>query len=201
MALVSKEPRSDVGPQQGAPGERLPTRAAMFAFERRWAHDALSAFAPEHGPGLAPSAGEVDYEAVLQRMLREVAPLARIGLRLAVWSAALAPLWVLGKFATISSLGSAHRPALLSALLTHRVFAVREFATLLKLCAAMALLGVPSVRSRSGYDDARATQPQSGVRIRLTKTREDQAPLRVWPAQDGALTEVELEREPTQAAS
>ena len=173
----------------------------MFGFERRWARDALSAFAPEQGPGLAPSAGEVDYDAVLQRMLREVAPLAIIGLRLAVWSAALAPLWLLGKFATISSLGSSHRPALLSALLTHRVFAVRELAMLLKLCAAMALLGVPSVRSRSGYDDARAAQPESGVRIRLPKSREEQVPLRVWPAQDGALTEVELEREHTQAAS
>jgi hypothetical protein len=201
LALDWKESRPEVAPQLGAACDRLQARPAMFGFERRWARDALSAFAPEQGPGLAPSVGEVDYDAVLQRMLREVAPLARIGLRLAVWSAALAPMWLLGKFATISSLGSSHRPALLSALLTHRVFAVRELATLLKLCAAMALLGVPSVRARSGYDDARSAQPQSGVRIRLTKAREEQPPLRVWPAQDGALTEVELERERTQAAS
>lgn len=201
MALDWKEPRFEVALQEGAAGDRLPPSPAMFEFERRWARDALSAFAPEHGPGLAPSAGEVDFEAVLQRMLREVTPLARIGLRLAVWSVALAPLWLLGKFATISSLSSAHRPALLRALLTHRVFAIRELATLLKLCAAIALLGVPSVRSRSGYDNASAAQAESGVRIRLPRTSKDQRPLRVWPAQDGTLSEVELEHERTQEAS
>jgi hypothetical protein len=167
----------------------------LFAFELRWARDVLSAFAPVHGRGLCASAHEVDYGAVLVRMLGEVTPLAAVGLRLSIWLAALAPLWLWGKFTTISDLAAERRANLLGALLTHRAFAVRELALLLKLCAAIALLGSPAVRMRSGYDDAAATQPSSGVRIRIPRTDHGHRGLRVWPSQDGTPSEVEIARE------
>ena len=67
---------------------------------------------------------------------------------------------------------------------------------LLKLCAAMALLGSPSVRQRSGYDHVHAaTKAESGLRTRLPML-DRVAGLRVWPGDDGgALAEVELPRE------
>lgn len=140
----------------------------MMAFERRWARHLLAAFAPTGGLGLAPLENEVDYLAALVRMMREASPLAAVGLRLAVWMAALAPLWLWGRLTTISKLAGERRTQLLRELLSHRLFAVRELSLLLKLCAAMALLGTPSARMRSGYDDVQpAIKSESGMRPRL----------------------------------
>jgi hypothetical protein len=126
----------------------------MLNFERRWARHVLAAFAPSAGPGLTPGLEEVDYQAVFGRMLRGASPWAAVGLRLALWIAALAPIWLWGRLTTVTKLASERRSELLRQLLHHRAFAVRELTLLLKLCAAMALLGTPSVRARSGYDVA-----------------------------------------------
>jgi hypothetical protein len=145
----------------------------MTRFELRWAEDLLAAFAPPNGPGLAPHAGEVRYAAVFARMRREATPLAAIGLRLAIWLAALAPLWLWGRLRTASLLTPGERPELLRQLLRHRSFAVRELTTLLKLVAMIALLGTDSVRARSGYDNVQSTaRIESGVRVRLPLVRE-----------------------------
>jgi hypothetical protein len=165
----------------------------MTGLETRWARDVLSAFAPKGAPGLAPAENEVDYVSVLARMRRDATPAAAFGLRIAVWMAALAPLWLWGKLATLGKLAVPHRAQLLRELLHHRLFAVRELTTLLKLSAAMALLGAPSVRARSGYDHAPpAAEVESGLRVRLPLATEPRPPLKVWPAHDGASAPVEL---------
>ena len=139
----------------------------MTGFERRWAHQLLSSFTAHRGAGLCPQPDEVDYTAALVRMRHEATPLAAFALRLAVWLAALAPLWLWGRLTTISRIAVEHRPELLRQLLNHRAFAVRELALLLKLCAAMALMGTPSVRARSGYDHVQAVaKAESGVHVR-----------------------------------
>jgi hypothetical protein len=130
----------------------------MTRWEHVWAVEVLAAFAPsanganEADARLAPRDGEVDYLHVFRRMHAGSTPLAGLGLRLALWMAALAPFWLLGRFATISNLARGERTELLARLLRHTSFAVRELALLLKLTAAFALLGTPSVRERSGYD-------------------------------------------------
>jgi hypothetical protein len=140
----------------------------MMGFERRWARHVLAAFAPVGGPGLAPLSDEVDYETALRRMMDGASPLAAVGMRLALWIAALAPIWLWGRLTTVTRLAAARRPELLRQLLGHRAFAIRELTLLLKLCAAMALLGTPSVRARSGYD---VTVPPISARPRaLTPT-------------------------------
>jgi hypothetical protein len=156
----------------------------MMAFERRWARQLLAAFAPVGGPGLAPLEGEVDYSSTFVRMMREATPLAALGLRAAVWMAALAPLWLWGTLTTINKLAKERHPQLLRELLAHRVFAVRELSLLLKLCAAMALLGAPSVRLRSGYDSVQpAAKSESGMRMRLPVLNPAQAELQAWPGE------------------
>jgi hypothetical protein len=163
----------------------------MMAFERRWARHLLAAFAPAGSAGLSPSEHEVDYLGVLTRMMRETTPLAALGLRLAIWMAALAPLWLWGRISTISKLKSDRRTQLLVELLAHRVFAVRELSLLLKLCAAMALLGAPSMRQRSGYDHVEAPgKSESGLRVRLPLVA-NEGSLRVWQA-DPANDAIEL---------
>ncbi|HEX2676508.1 MAG TPA: hypothetical protein VHM19_07705 [Polyangiales bacterium] len=139
-----------------------------------WATEVLSGFAPPQSTsqsdalGLAPLPNEVDYQGTFRRLLRGGTRLAALGLVAAVWLAALAPIWRWGRFATISSLLPAERAALLSDLLRHPLFAVRELTLLLKLAAALALLGTASVRARSGYDNVQAAAKlESGLQRRL----------------------------------
>lgn len=154
----------------------------MTGFERKWAVDLLSAFAPDtsstgdHSGGdsrprqpkvLSPLPGEVDYLATFMRMRGGATKLAALGLRAALWIIALAPLWQRGRLQTLSTLPVNARSAALAALLAHRSLIVRELALLLKLCAAMALFAAPGVRARSAYDDVHeAPANQSGLRLK-----------------------------------
>jgi len=144
----------------------------MTRWERRWVTQLLGAFAPSGGPGLSPLPNEVDYENAFRRMLRQATPIAAIGMRLALWMAAFAPLWLWGRLTTVSKLAIEHRVELLCQLLAHRAFAVRELTLLLKLAATMALLGTPAVRARSGYDSVQATAAvETGARMKLPVVR------------------------------
>jgi hypothetical protein len=140
----------------------------MTRIEQTWAADVLNAFTLESESGLCPRAGEVDYLSAYRRMCLRSTALAGFGLRLAVWMVALAPLWLLGRLSTFSKMACRERTELLTRLLVHNSFVVRELTMLLKLTAAMALLGTLSVRARSGYDNVRAaTQIESGLRVHL----------------------------------
>lgn len=172
----------------------------MMGFERRWVRQVLSAFARVGGPGLAPLPDEVDYESVFARMRRNATPIAALGLRLSIWVAALAPLWLWGKLATVSRLAVGRRTELLRQLLNHRLFVVRELTLLLKLGAAMALLGTPAVRARSGYDDVQpAAAVESGVRVRLAVVGTHERPREVFPGHDGSAARAPLPDTPSEA--
>lgn len=126
----------------------------MTRWELSWACEVLNAFLVEGSPGLNVAPGEVDYIGTFSRMRRGSTALAAIGLRLALWMVVLAPLWFLGRVGTFSALALRDRTELLARLLSHRSFVVRELTLLLKLTAAMALLGTASVRARTQYDAA-----------------------------------------------
>jgi len=128
----------------------------MTRWEQAWASDVLKAFTLDGAPGLNVAPGEVDYLGAFSRMRRGSTALAAFGLRIALWMVILAPLWLLGRIGTFSALAVRERTELLAHLLSHRSFVVRELALLLKLTAAMALLGTASVRARTQYDDTRA---------------------------------------------
>lgn len=134
----------------------------MMRWECSWAVDVLAAFAPSSPEArtLAPRDGEVDYLRTWHRMLHGSTPFARLGMRVALCMVAFAPFWLLGRFTTFSELARPERTELLSRLLRHTSHFVRELMLLLKLTAAVALLGTPSVRSRSGYDNV---QPPASV--------------------------------------
>lgn len=124
----------------------------MTRWEHAWAESVLTAFVIEGSPGLNVNHGEVDYLNALRRMRERGTSLAALGLRVAIWMVATAPLWLFGRFKLFGALARAERTELLGRLLTHRSFAVRELTLLLKLTAAMALLGTASVRARTHYD-------------------------------------------------
>lgn len=157
----------------------------MTRWEHIWAVEVLTAFAPaaesrgatsqppKLSSQLTPREGEVDYLRTFRRLYAGSTPLAGLGLRFALWMVALAPVWLLGRFTTFSKLARAERTEVLSRLLRHTSLTVRELALLLKLTAAFALLGTPSVRERSGYDT-----PQAAASI----VREARRVLPVYPS-------------------
>jgi hypothetical protein len=125
----------------------------MFAFERRWAHSILEAYAPYDTPsGLAPQRGEVDYVRTLTRIMAASQQRAALGLRVGIWIAVFAPIWLWGRLRLATSLAMEERARLLGQLLSHRFFLVRELALLLKLGASFALMGTAAVRARTRYD-------------------------------------------------
>lgn len=153
----------------------------MTRWEHDWAIEVLAAFAPAStttrrsisaAPSpdsrLTPHEGEVDYLRVYRRLLAGSTPLAALGLRFALWMVALAPVWLLGRFMTFSTLARAERTELLSRLLRHTSLVVRELSLLLKFAAAVALLGTPSVRERSGYDKPQVTANVARDAVRRT---------------------------------
>ena len=105
----------------------------MTSFERRRAVAVLRGFATDGAP-------DADFEGVLRTMEAASTPMAALGMRLAVWIALLWPLWSFRAFRLLSSCPHAVRTEALSAMLRHRLFAVRELMLLLKIAASMALL-------------------------------------------------------------
>ena len=152
----------------------------MTRWEKAWASEVLNAFTVDGAPGLNVSPGEVDYVSAFSRMRRGSTALAAFGLRVALWMVVLAPLWLLGRVGTFSALALRDRTELLSHLLSHRNFAVRELTLLLKLTAAVALLGTASVRARTQYDDTRG-KPQltddARVHLKTVSERTPKSPL------------------------
>lgn len=124
----------------------------MLAFEKRWAKEVLGGFAPVGGPGFAPRAGEVDYCDAVQRMMRATTRRAALGLRIGLWLAVLAPLWLLGRLETFGALSREKRSEVLRRLLSHRLYVVRELTMFLKMSACMALFSLPSLRQRAHYE-------------------------------------------------
>lgn len=127
----------------------------MLDFERRWASAVMEGFAPPGGPGFSPLAGEVDYVHAAEVMMRSSTHLAAFGLRAALWVAALAPLWLFGRFVSIDRLTGSERSQVLLRLLAHPFYMVRELSMYLKLATCMALFAAQGARAKSGYDRGR----------------------------------------------
>ncbi len=124
-------------------------------FERRWLAATMSGFTGPEGE-LALREGEVDYLSTADVMNEGSSRKARLGLHLAVWLAALAPVWMLGRAQTIDEVSPATRTELLARMVSHRLFFVRGLTTLLKLAASLAMMRSPGVRARTRYDRAPA---------------------------------------------
>jgi hypothetical protein len=73
---------------------------------------------------------------------------ACLGIRVAIWMIALAPLFVLGRFTTIRGLSAADREKVVVALMASRQYFVRQLIMLLKGIGALVYAAVPAVRAR-----------------------------------------------------
>lgn len=128
----------------------------LLPFERKNVQAILEGFAPHDTEGgLAPLPGEVDYLFAFETVRLSGTERARLGVRVALWFTLLAPIWLGVAFCSMASLPVQQRAAILDRMLGSDVFIVRELALLMKIGAAFALMGAPSVRARSNYDRGR----------------------------------------------
>ncbi len=120
----------------------------LMRCEERWAEAAMGAIFPgSRRYGLADIRA-MDVPAFLQGLLHAVPAHAAVGMRLAIWLVALAPLVVLGRFATIAGLALPEREVVLARLVASPTYAVRQLVMVLKAIGALLYAGDDRVRAR-----------------------------------------------------
>jgi hypothetical protein len=120
----------------------------LARFEDRWAEAAMGAIFPGSSEAGLRDIRAMDVRGFLQQVMRCVPFQASLGLRAAVWLVALAPLFVLGRFATIAGLGLADRERVVAALVASRSYVVRSLVLILKTMGALLYAGDDAVRAR-----------------------------------------------------
>lgn len=148
---------------------------SLTRFEVRNAEAALSAFYPGGARGSLPvGIDALDVRGFLREVF-EASPLEPVlGLRLAIWIVALAPLFVLKRAATLASLGQHDREKVIAALVASPTYAIRQLVIALKAIGGLLYCAAPEVRAvmtapRSGTSlvrlHARASAPKSSGAI------------------------------------
>jgi hypothetical protein len=120
----------------------------LTPLEHTWAQAALVAMFPgSRDDGFADIAG-MDVHGYLVEVMRSLPFKARLGLRVAVWLVALAPLFVLRRVATIRSLAPADGERVVAELCASRWYGVRSLVMLLKTFGALLYAGDDRIRAR-----------------------------------------------------
>ncbi|HZU84324.1 MAG TPA: hypothetical protein VE987_15450 [Polyangiaceae bacterium] len=120
----------------------------LARFERRWAAAAMQAIFPgSREAGLADIQG-MDVDGFLRELMTHLPFQAALGVRLAIWLVAVAPLFVIGRLATIAGVALEERERVLTALVASRVYAVRSLVLVLKTLGALLYAADERVRTR-----------------------------------------------------
>jgi hypothetical protein len=120
----------------------------LARFEQGWGEAAIGAIFPGlPEEGLADIAS-MDLGPFLREVMRDLPLQAALGVRVAIWLVAWAPLFVLGRFAVITGLARAERESLLAAMSASRRYAVRSLVLVLKTVGAFLYARNAGVRAR-----------------------------------------------------
>ncbi|MBV9950255.1 MAG: hypothetical protein JOZ69_25665 [Myxococcales bacterium] len=119
----------------------------LWTLELRWAGATLEAIFPGSRESGLAGIRAMDLDGFLREFTTHLPLRAALGLRLAIWLVALAPLFVLGRATLFARLAAAERERLLEALLASRVYAIRSLVLLLKAVGALLYLADRGVRS------------------------------------------------------
>jgi hypothetical protein len=139
----------------------------LMRFERRWAVAAMQAIfpgLPGSSDGGLSEIRATDIDGFLCELMVLLPWRAALGVRLAVWLVALAPLWVLYRFATIVRLTAGDRERVVVALMSSESYAVRSLALILKTMGALLYAADDRVR-------ARLTTPRGVAQLRVKRVR------------------------------
>ncbi|HEY1692292.1 MAG TPA: hypothetical protein VGG39_09025 [Polyangiaceae bacterium] len=120
----------------------------LARFENRWAEAAMGAIFPGSAEDGLRDIRAMDVRGFLRQVMACVPFQAAFGLRAAVWLVALAPLFVLGRLATIAGLAVADREKVVATLLASRSYVVRSLVLILKTMGALLYAGDDAVRAR-----------------------------------------------------
>jgi hypothetical protein len=139
----------------------------LTRLEHRWAQATLVAMFPgSREDGFADISG-MDVHGYLDEVMRSLPFKARLGLRVAVWLVALAPLLVLRRLATIRGLTPADGEHVLATLGASRWYGVRSLVMLLKTFGALLYAGDDRIRAR--LRPAAPAAPPTTVPLRIRR--------------------------------
>jgi hypothetical protein len=137
----------------------------LTRFENRWAEAAIGTIFPGSREDGFADIRAMDVPGFLYKVMRTVPFQAAFGLRLAIWIVALAPLLVLGRFATIAGLALPEREAVVARLVASKAYAIRSLVMILKTMGALLYAGDDGVRARM----QKPALPQSFVALRTKR--------------------------------
>jgi hypothetical protein len=120
----------------------------LTRWENRWAEAAIGAIFPGSREDGFADVRAMDIPGFLQRVVRSLPFKAALGLRLAIWLVALAPLLLLRRFVTIAGLGPEEREAVVARLVASPTYAIRSLVLILKTMGALLYAGDDGVRAR-----------------------------------------------------
>ena len=145
----------------------------LSRMEMRWASATLIAIFPapakDEACKMPLGIADLDIDGYLTGTFARIPLEPAIGLRAAIWIAALAPLFVLGRLATITGLSAAERSDLLSRLIASPIYAVRQLVIALKAVGAMLYAGAPVVRAAM-LAKPRASMEPISLRLGFART-------------------------------
>lgn len=119
----------------------------LTVVERGFAAAAFDGIFPRGADERLPQgAADGDMVGLFEDARATVPPRVALGLRVALWIVALAPLLTIGKFSTIAGLATTDRERVVLALLGSNFYFVRQLTTLLKAFGALFFLTFPGVR-------------------------------------------------------
>src|SRR5271166_4603625 len=131
----------------------------LTPLENTWAAATLGAIFPGSTDAGLADIGGMDVSGFLAGVMRRLPFRAALGLRAAVWVAALAPLFVAGRFATIAGLRRAERENVVALLFASRWYALRSLMMILKTFGALLYAGDAAVRARLTASPQRSLAP------------------------------------------
>jgi hypothetical protein len=120
----------------------------LMRFERQWAVAALEAIFPGSSDIGLSDIRAMNLDGFLRELMARLPFRAALGVRLAVWLVALAPLFVLLRFATIARLTLEDRERVIATLVVSESYAMRSLVLVLKAMGALLYAADDGVRTR-----------------------------------------------------
>ncbi len=121
-------------------------RPHLLPFERAWTDAAFDAIYPD-GTALGPGVASMHPARFFDSALRDLPLEQSLGLRIALWIVALAPLFTITKLGTIASVAPGERTRVLERLLASPIYAVRQLVMALKAMATLLYAQSAAVRA------------------------------------------------------
>jgi hypothetical protein len=139
----------------------------LTGLENTWAEAALGTIFPGSiAEGLADIGG-MDVRGHMSEVMARAPFNVAFGLRVAIWLVALAPLFVIGRAATITRIGAVDRERVIASLIASKYYLLRSLLMVLKTIGALLYAGDDGVRARLRLPP----KPRTTVALRLKGAR------------------------------